>query len=121
MGGAITALAAWSSRPLGRGVAAVSALAGLVWFAALYVWPLTPRKLFFRDMQRIAVGMSRGEVEEFAGNWSRTPTGENMIGWPVGPDVEHWFHGQGGQLLSFDHCVIRYADERVASLEFVFD
>ncbi len=88
-------------------------LVGLLGFAALYVWPLTPRKLFFRDMQRIEVGMTRWEVEQLAGQWSRTPTGESLIGWPVGPDVEHWFHGQGGQLLS--------SDERVVSLEFVYD
>ena len=117
----ITALAAWSLAPLGRDFAAFAALIGCVAFAGLYVWPLTPRKLFFRDMQRVEVGMSRAEVEQLASKWSRTPTGENLIGWPVGPDVEHWFHGQGGQLLSSDHCVIRYADERVASLRFVYD
>ncbi len=121
VGGAITALAVWSLWPLDRGIAAGAALAGLVWFATIYIWPLTPRKLSFRDMQRIEVGISRGEVGQLAGKWSRTPSGENVVGWPVGLDVEHWFHGQGGQLLSFDHCVIRYADERVASLELVFD
>ncbi len=121
VGGAITALAVWSVRGRGRRVAAVTALGGIAWFSALYVWPLTPRKLFFRDMQRIEVGMSRDEVAHTAREWRRTPPGENLIGWPVGPDCEHWLHGQGGYLLSSDHCVIRYANERVASIEFMFD
>jgi hypothetical protein len=121
IGAPITALAVWSVWPLGRGIAAASALAGFDWFGALYVWPLTPRKLFFRDMQRIEVGMSRSEVERIAGNWRRMPPGESLSGLSSEVGDECWFHGQGGRLLSHDHCVIRYADERVVSLEFVYD
>lgn len=117
----ITALGAWSVVPLGREFAAITTLVGCVGFAALYVWPLTPRKLFFRDMQRIEVGMTRSEVERVAGNWRRMPPGESMSGLSTSAGDECWFHGQGGRLLSHDHCLIRYVDERVASLEFVYD
>ncbi|MBL8804011.1 MAG: hypothetical protein JNN27_18550 [Planctomycetes bacterium] len=117
----ITALAAWSLAPLGREFAAFAALIGCATFAGLYVWPLTPRKLFFRDMQRIEVGMSRSEVQRIASDWRRMPPGESMSGLSADAGDECWFHGQGGRLLRHDHCVIRYADERVASLRFVYD
>jgi hypothetical protein len=117
----ITALGALSVAPLGRDFAAFAALVGCVAFAGLYVWPLTPRKLFFRDMQRIEVGMSRSGVQRIASDWRRMPPGESMSGLSADAADECWFHGQGGQLLSYDHCVIRYADERVASLRFVYD
>jgi len=117
----ITALAAWSLAPLGREFASAVVLVGLLGFAALYVWPLTPRKLFFRDMQRVEVGMTRSEVQRIASDWRCMPPGESLSGLSSDAGDECWFHGQGGRLLSHDHCVIRYADEHVASLEFVYD
>lgn len=117
----LTALAAWSVAPRGRAFSGAAALAGLGWFAVLYVWPMTPRKLFFRDMQRIEVGMSRADVAQLAANWRRKMPGEDPFGWELPPTGEYWFHGEGGQLLSSDRCIVSYSDERVAAVEFVFD
>lgn len=121
VGAALTALAVWSVLPRGRLFAAAVALIAVAWFTALHHWPMTPRKLFFRDMQRVEVGMSRGDVAELGARWRRTPHGQDLFGWPVGPDAEVWFHGLGGMLLSSDHCVIRYSGERVASIHPSFD
>ncbi len=117
------ALAAYSVRSLGAAAAVLAAVGTLAFFGGLYLWPMTPRKLFFRDMQRVELGMSRSEVRAIATRWrSGMPAGLSfgLLDEPP-PHFDVFHHGQGGQMLSSDHCRVRYEGDAVAEVEFLFD
>jgi hypothetical protein len=112
-----------SGSAVGAAPAVLAAVGALGFFGGVYLWPMTPRKLFFRDMQRVELGVSRSEVRAIATRWrSGMP-----VGLPFGfqgeppPHYDVFRHGQGGQLLGADRCQVRHEGDGVAIGEFIFD
>jgi hypothetical protein len=120
---AVVAVTVFSVRPLGPALATLTGVLALAFFAALFLWPMTPRKLFFRDMQRIATGMTRSEVRALASRW-RPGTPRWLASGlfdETPPDCDVFHHGEGGDLLSSDHCRVRYDGDVVSLVEFIYD
>ncbi len=106
-------LAALLRSPRTAGVAAFVTLSIL---ALWYMGPMRPRVSFVRSVEQIEAGMRLQNVEAVMAKHERGhPFGDTHL--PSDPNKKLWFR-EGG---SFDHCVVRFDDRRVAEIELLLD
>lgn len=126
---AVTVLFLWAlSRGTTRSVPVVLGSYTLI-LAVLWLVPWSSRKVFLHDLSRVKPGMSRAQVEEILGGYL------HGTGWPANPfwssnespsgeleirGAQVFRHSNDGRFNS-DWGVVHFEDDRVRSVEFLYD
>lgn len=105
--------------------AAVLALAAAAFVTVIAWWPWHGRKSFFRDVDALAIGAARADVQALMSRWPQGhPYGESVTGLFHFPDprTDLWHHNGATRIDNVDHVVVHYDEhDRVSGIERIVD